>query len=87
MSSLLTLLCNAPLILVLLSASQVSAETCRCIPNDDCWPSKAEWNSLNSTLDGKLIATIPLATVCHEPNYNAEQCYRLKEQWLTPDLQ
>ena len=34
---------------------------CRTIPGDDAWPSKVDWDQLNQTVHGKLIATVPLA--------------------------
>lgn len=41
--------------------------TCRCrsIPGDDGWPSESDWSGLNQTVNGNLIATVPIAAVCH----------------------
>ncbi len=38
---------------------------CRCFPVDDCWPTEHESNVFNQTLEGKLIAMKPIASVCH----------------------
>ncbi|KAF2805464.1 isoamyl alcohol oxidase [Mytilinidion resinicola] len=54
---------------------------CRCIPQDPCWPSTADWDRLNDTLSGRLIATVPLAHVCHDPQYNQTACDALKKGW------
>lgn len=61
--------------------------SCRCMPSDACWPSPAEWASFNKTLEGKLVATTPLALPCHAPNYNAATCQYLKAQWTNPFIQ
>ncbi len=54
---------------------------CKCIPGDACWPAPGDWNQLNSTLGGRLIATSLLAEVCHDPHYNATACQALKAGW------
>ncbi|KAF4923471.1 FAD-linked oxidoreductase hmp9 [Colletotrichum viniferum] len=52
------------------------ASACNCTPSDTCWPSLSEWESFNQTISGKLIRTVPLASVCYksEPNYNEDSC-------------
>lgn len=63
---------------------------CRCFPGDACWPSVDEWNSLNETVNGRLIATIPLAAACHDDQYAAydqERCSELQNGWLSPETQ
>ncbi|KAI0410955.1 FAD binding domain-containing protein [Xylaria grammica] len=56
-------------------------KVCRCMPEDPCWPSRAEWDRLNSTVQGHLIETIPLASTCHVPDYEEPNCQYLKESW------
>ena len=63
------------------------SSSCRCFPGDDCWPSVATWNAFNQSVDGRLVATVPLATPCHTPNYDAKTCKVLKEGWLLPEEQ
>lgn len=62
-----------------------SRTSCRPIPGDPEWPSTKLWNSLNDTVDGRLIATIPLPSVCHTGapfnNYNEESCNALRLAW------
>ena len=66
-------------------ASSFSA--CRCLPGDPCWPSADDWAKLNATLRGRLIETVPLSTVCHDPNYDAAKCAALKAGWEDPSIQ
>ncbi|KAF3023662.1 hypothetical protein E8E14_013427 [Neopestalotiopsis sp. 37M] len=63
-------------------ASNSSSSVCKCFPGDACWPSQTEWDLLNTTVSGRLVATIPLGSPCHAPTYDAEQCASLQDQWL-----
>ncbi|KAK1138616.1 hypothetical protein N8T08_002146 [Aspergillus melleus] len=67
----------------LVAASRVSE--CKCSPSDPCWPSSAEWASLNDTLSGRLMKTVPPASACYksESNYNATGCKRIVDEWTT----
>lgn len=43
---------------------------CKVFPGDAKWPSDKDWSTLNDTLNGALIRTIPLAAPCYAgPNY------------------
>lgn len=67
-----------------------SCTLCRSLPGDPGWPTAADWDGLNRTVGGRLIATIPEASVCHtEPyhNYNATACAALKPLWDFPQAQ
>ncbi|KAI0890644.1 FAD binding domain protein [Annulohypoxylon maeteangense] len=63
---------------------------CRCFPGDSCWPSSAEWDSFNKTLGGKLIATVPIASPCHDGfpgvSYDADKCAQIQANWARPEL-
>ncbi|KAF3762614.1 FAD-binding domain-containing protein [Cryphonectria parasitica EP155] len=59
---------------------------CKCYPGDSCWPSETQWSSLNSTVGGRLVATIPLGSPCHDPYYDEEECAYLQSQWLLPGI-
>ena len=61
--------------------------SCRCLPGDDCWPRPGEWAQLNATVNGRLIATVPLGAPCHDPTYNATECSLLQEKWPYPEVQ
>lgn len=54
------------------------------MPSSPGWPSLEAWTSLNSTLDGRLLAALPPAVVC-DPNreeYSAQDCAVLNKQWF-----
>lgn len=54
---------------------------CRYIQGDAGWPSRREWQRLNTTVGGRLIATVPLGHVCHNRGvfsaYNETACASL----------
>lgn len=60
---------------------------CRCLPGDACWPSTAAWDSFNETIDGRLIANVPIGSVCHDPTYDEEACAALQESWTLGETQ
>jgi len=65
-----------------------SSQRCRCRPSETCWPSAEAWQSLNSSIDGNLVAVRPFAHVCHDPTYNKGECQTVKRMsndsvWLS----
>lgn len=66
-------------------------QDCRRIPGDEGWPTQQEWEGLNTTVGGRLIATVPLASVCHDEGdfaaYNSTACANLKEVWDLSQVQ
>ncbi|KAL3478431.1 hypothetical protein BJX99DRAFT_256552 [Aspergillus californicus] len=65
-----------------------SPPSCRCYPDDPCWPSLGEWNKLNASLSGSLFLTHPISSVCH-PNtsfmpYSNQKCSELRSHWSIP---
>lgn len=59
--------------------------SCKSIPGDAAWPSSKVWNALNETVNGRLIATVPLPSVCHSKpfgTYNEDACTAIKTAWL-----
>ncbi len=81
---------KAPLAAVggaLLSAAVCASADCRCLPSDSCWPASAAWSDLNATLDGRLIATVPIGSPCHDPHYDEAACASLKSSWMLPPTQ
>ncbi|KAJ5174331.1 uncharacterized protein N7482_000208 [Penicillium canariense] len=66
------------------SYSSYSSSQCRCLPGDACWPAPSAWASLNSTVGGRLIATVPIGSPCHDPNYDAVACAALQAGWTEP---
>jgi hypothetical protein len=64
-----------------------NSSSCRCFPGDTCWPSTEVWNELNRTLAGRLIPTIPIASVCHDSSfgpYDADACASVQSTWDWP---
>lgn len=66
-------------------ASASTGLSCRCFPGDACWPSTQDWDVFNATLGGRLIATVPAASVCHYNStylpYDAAACEELLAVW------
>ncbi|KAF7541241.1 hypothetical protein G7054_g685 [Neopestalotiopsis clavispora] len=60
------------------------ASTCYAMPGDAAWPSAATWSQLNATVGGRLIATVPIGSPCHDPNYDAVACAALQDEWTLP---
>ncbi|KAJ5482960.1 FAD-linked oxidoreductase patO [Penicillium diatomitis] len=58
--------------------------SCRCMPGDKCWPAPPAWSNLNNTLGGRLIATVPIGSPCHDPTYDAAACQALQGNWTHP---
>ncbi|KAL3480965.1 hypothetical protein BJX99DRAFT_243898 [Aspergillus californicus] len=51
-----------------------TASSCRCQPDQPCWPPKTDWDALNASLEGNLLFVKPLAYPCHLPHYDASEC-------------
>ncbi|KAF5484496.1 FAD-linked oxidoreductase ZEB1 [Colletotrichum siamense] len=62
------------------------ATDCKCFPGDSCWPSTETWNALNTTVGGRLIATVPLGSPCHDPTYDAATCATLQSEWQDSEI-
>jgi len=62
--------------------------SCRCFPNEPCWPSPQQWSDFNVTLGGKLISTVPIGSVCHTHGeyaaYDPDACADLLSYWGYP---
>lgn len=57
-------------------------------PSESCWPSGADWEALNRTIDGNLIKAVPPGSVCYvsEPNYNQETCEEVIQNWTAANF-
>lgn len=70
--------------------SSSPSSSCRCFPDEPCWPFQSEWTAFNASVDGKLISATPLAAPCHdsvfEP-YNEGKCNRIRDHWFYPETQ
>ncbi|KAL5116713.1 hypothetical protein ACEQ8H_005325 [Pleosporales sp. CAS-2024a] len=83
----MVLLRRLPFFAALASAASVQTHSnCKNIPGDPGWPAAKEWQQLNTTVSGRLIATVPLASVCHTKGpfaaYDATACATLGTQLL-----
>ncbi|KAK6085554.1 FAD-linked oxidoreductase-like protein 13 [Seiridium cupressi] len=62
--------------------------TCRCTPEDPCWPSEAKWQALNESVAGKLIQTHPIAESCYGgPAADASTCDYVTSMWTHQGFQ
>lgn len=82
----LTWLRIGSLLMVVCSASPIVSNapgrvSCKRLPGDADWPSMKEWSQLNRTVGGRLIATVPHASVCHGETYDADMCSDLQNTW------
>ncbi|KAI1170389.1 hypothetical protein F4777DRAFT_569286 [Nemania sp. FL0916] len=68
-----------------LTDAPYGSNSCRCIPGDRCWPSLDDWASFNKTVKGRLISTVPVAHVCHAPQYDEAACSTIKATWTSPE--
>ncbi|KAL6697078.1 hypothetical protein J3F84DRAFT_406766 [Trichoderma pleuroticola] len=66
---------TATLATVLTGLIQNVDAACKCLFGDRCWPSDQALASLNNTLSGNLIRTVPVAAPCYPgPHQDAEAC-------------
>ncbi|KAH8888068.1 FAD/FMN-containing protein [Thozetella sp. PMI_491] len=69
---------------LLAGGSAATSQRCKCAPEDTCWPSIADWSSLNATVSGKLIANVPVAQPCYPgPSYDQVRCAEVQMQWYS----
>jgi hypothetical protein len=66
---------KARIVVALVAVTEANAiSLCHCEPGQSCWPTVANWASLNSSIGGNLVAVQPVASPCHNPNYDAVAC-------------
>ncbi|KAI1135146.1 FAD-binding domain-containing protein [Hypoxylon sp. FL0543] len=74
-------------------ATNSTIPKCRSISGDASWPSQADWDNLNDTVGGRLIATVPIAAPCHkslfgqtgQSRFNQPDCEALRNVWFLPE--
>lgn len=81
---------------VLSQAQSAEPKNCRIVPSDLQWPSTQEWAELNKTVDGRLIATVPIGAPCFKKTYDVTTqqydlstydeaaCANVKTNWIDP---
>lgn len=73
---------------LLLQTKPVYKSSCRCFFGDSCWPKPSQWRAFNQSLGGKLIATTPIGSPCHDDAFgpfDAERCANLRSNWFFPE--
>jgi hypothetical protein len=80
---LYTSLCTVPTFLSAYASRALSspAPHQRCKAGDGCWPSSAQWETFNATINGQLIPTYPSAAVCHTDHYSKDSCSIARGNW------
>ncbi|KAH8633758.1 hypothetical protein IG631_12393 [Alternaria alternata] len=74
-------------LLSVVSATNPTPNRCKSFPGDKSWPSQSDWNSLNKTVGGRLVATVPLGAPCHGSTFDNATCESLKSQWQYEKIQ
>ncbi|KIK58057.1 hypothetical protein GYMLUDRAFT_171811 [Collybiopsis luxurians FD-317 M1] len=64
----------------------LSVKDCKLLPGDHAWPKKDVWNAFNSSVDGRLIKTIPIGAACHTDGFDEEKCQFVRDHWREPEL-
>lgn len=63
---------------------------CKTYLGDAEWPSDEDWNSLNATVNGRLLGpVVPLAAPCHHGGlgtYDEEVCNNITAQYPYPNI-
>jgi hypothetical protein len=70
-----------------LASAAATPPFCRSTPSDASWPTLSEWSSLNETIGGSLIRTVPVASSCW-PDANGtfaspspRSCQEVNDKW------
>lgn len=67
---------------------ELSDTQCKTYPGDADWPSEAQWQDFNATLEGALIKPTPIPAPCYAgPQYDALSCTRIQQQWVNSSIQ
>ena len=67
---------------IVLGALSVSAQRCKCLPGDDCFPSADEWQAFADTLSQPLLTDQrPLGAACYQESedFDAALCAQYRE--------
>ncbi|KAE8386199.1 putative isoamyl alcohol oxidase [Aspergillus alliaceus] len=68
---------------LILAAPAFASPACKVIPSDPTWPSDADWTSLNASIDGRLLRTVPVASSCWpgNPFGSPVSCGTVQSNW------
>ncbi|KAG7094813.1 hypothetical protein E1B28_005626 [Marasmius oreades] len=65
---------------------QSSLPSCRILPSDSSWPAQDVWDTFNTSIDGRLIKTVPIGSPCHDPTFDQAQCDVIRNNWHSPEF-
>ncbi|KAJ8081677.1 hypothetical protein PM082_007523 [Marasmius tenuissimus] len=68
------------------TALAIGAPECRLLPTDSAWPSDSVWEAFNTSVDGRLVKTVPIGSPCHDPDFDEESCTIVRKNWRVPDF-
>lgn len=66
--------------------TRANTTTCKCYPDDACWPTDSRWQALNQAVQGRLTKFVPPGAACY-PTYgnattaSADVCTAIKANW------
>ena len=88
-TSLTTIMTSLLHVLVLVSITCFQPCVCvRCkiTPDSPEWPSDADWQALNASVQGRLIKPTPPGAVCHSdwPQFDNASCNAMITNWTDP---
>ena len=60
-------------------------KACKATPYSSAWPSENDWQALNSSIDGRLLKTVPVASSCWSGNPYGSQvpCDAVETNWTS----
>ncbi|KAF4627953.1 hypothetical protein G7Y89_g10198 [Cudoniella acicularis] len=69
----------------LIAAATTLASQCKVTTSDASWPSEADWSTLNSSISGTLIRTVPVASSCWPGNPFGSKidCATVESNWTS----
>jgi hypothetical protein len=67
------------------SGGVFAAKSCKATPYSSTWPSEHDWQALNSSIDGRLLKTVPVASSCWSGNPYGSQvsCDVVEANWTS----
>ena len=70
------------------SLSPSNGTWCKAVPSTPSWPSKAQWQALNASISGQLLAPLPPAAVCDTSLsvFNNASCAYVASQYDVSDF-
>ncbi|KAF2182160.1 FAD/FMN-containing isoamyl alcohol oxidase-like protein MreA [Zopfia rhizophila CBS 207.26] len=65
---------------------------CKCYEDNSCWPTGAEWATLNTTVSGALQVAVPPGAVCYNrlgniSTFDAGKCAEVQSKWTDEQFQ